>query len=83
MVRRVVDTVFWTDAEVIDSYSIEDKYFSLYLMTNEKNDPAGIYPLAKKVMSFETGFEVEWIEIFLSDLKKVINVFCIVLKLRK
>lgn len=48
MVKRVVDTAFWTNMQVIDNYSIEDKYFSLYLMTNDKTTQVGIYPLPKK-----------------------------------
>ena len=27
MVKRVVDTGFWTDMQVMDHYSVEDKYF--------------------------------------------------------
>ena len=43
MVKRVVDTDFWTDMEVIDHYSPEDKYFYLYLITNGKSSQVGIY----------------------------------------
>lgn len=65
MVKRVVDTNFWTDMQVIDNYSIEDKYFFLYLMTNDKTTQVGIYPLPKKVMSFETGFNSDVIQVLL------------------
>lgn len=65
MVKRVVDTAFWTNMQVIDNYSIEDKYFSLYLMTNDKTTQVGIYPLPKKVMSFETGFTADVIQVLL------------------
>jgi len=65
MVKRVVDTSFWTDMQVIDNYSIEDKYFSLYLMTNDKSTQVGIYPLPKKVMSFETGFTTDVVQVLL------------------
>lgn len=65
MVKRIVDTEFWTDMQVIDHYSIEDKYFSLYLMTNDQTTQLGIYPLPKKIMSFQTGFTEEVIQVLL------------------
>ena len=65
MVKRVVDTDFWTDMEVIDQYSVEDKYFSLYLKTNGKTTQVGIYSLPKKVMSFETGFTTEVVQVLI------------------
>ena len=65
MVKRIVDTSFWTDMQVIDQYSVEDKYFSLYLMTNSKTTQVGIYPLPKKVISFETGFTSDVIQVLL------------------
>lgn len=70
MVKRVVDTSFWTDMHVIDSYSVEDKYFNLYLMTNDKTTQAGIYPLPKKVISFETGFTTDVIQVLLDRFSK-------------
>lgn len=65
MVKRVVDTKFWTDMQVIDNYSVEDKYFYLYLMTNAKTTQVGIYALPIKVISFETGYTVEAIRVLL------------------
>lgn len=65
MVKRVVDAKFWTDMQVMDHYSVEDKYFALYLLTNGRSTQVGIYSLPKKVMSFETGFTKEVIEILL------------------
>lgn len=65
MVKRVIDTAFWTDMDVIDSYSVEDKYFFLYLMTNGKSSQVGIYPIPIKVMSFETGYTSDVIKVLL------------------
>lgn len=56
MVKRVIDTKFWTDMQVMDHYSVEDKYFALYLLTNGRSTQVGIYSLPQQVMSFETGF---------------------------
>ena len=66
MVKRVVSTSFWTDCQVIDQYSVEDKYFALYLMTNTKSTQLGIYSLPKKIMSFETCYTAEVIEVLLN-----------------
>lgn len=65
MVVRVVDTKFWSSMDVIDKYSVEDKFFALYLMTNERTTQSGIYSLPKKIMSFETGFTQEVIQVLL------------------
>jgi len=65
MVKRIVDTAFWTDMQVIDNYSVEDKFFYLYLLTNDKSTQLGIYSLPKKVMSFETGFTTDVIQVLL------------------
>lgn len=65
MVKRVVDTDFWTDMDVIDFYSPEDKYFYLYLITNGKSSQVGIYSLPIKVISFETGYSTEAVQVLL------------------
>src|SRR5699024_8131783 len=70
MVKRIVETSFWTDMQVIDQYSVEDKFFYLYLLTNDKSTQVGIYPLPKKVMSFETGFTTDVIQILIERFSK-------------
>lgn len=65
MVKRVVDTKFWSSMDVLDNYSVEDKFFALYLMTNGRSSQVGIYSLPKKIISFETGFTKEVIEVLL------------------
>src|SRR5699024_3810781 len=76
MVKRIVETSFWTDMQVIDQYSVEDKFFYLYLLTNDKSTQIGIYPLPKKVMSFETGFTTDVIQVlierFSNNYKKIV-----------
>ena len=64
-IKRIVDTDFWTDIDVIDSFSIDDKFFALYLYTNKHTRQSGIYKLPKKYISFETGFTKEIIEVLL------------------
>lgn len=64
-VRRLVDTSFWEDAKVIDRFSIEDKYFMLYLLTNPHTSQAGIYHLPYRLASFETGYTTEVIKVII------------------
>lgn len=76
MPKRVVDTNFWSNADVLDHYSLEDKYFYLYLITNCKTTQLGIYSLPKKVIAFEAGFNVEIVDVlldrFVNTYKKII-----------
>lgn len=64
-VKRIVDTKFWNDEKVLDTYSVEDKYFLLYLMTNTMTTQLGIYRLPKKYISFQTGYTKEVVEVLL------------------
>ncbi len=74
--KRIVDTDFWTDGLVIDYFSPEDKYFMLYLLTNPHSRQSGIYKLPRRVMSFETGYTLDTINIlidrFQNTYKKII-----------
>jgi hypothetical protein len=58
-IKRVVDTDFWNDSKVIDSFTPEDKYFMLYLLTNPYTTQLGIYELNKKKAAFELGYSVD------------------------
>lgn len=64
-IKRIVDTKFWTDPKVIDQYSVEDKYFMLYLLTNPHTTQLGIYQLPKRLISFETGYTAEVVEVLI------------------
>ena len=69
-VKRIVDTGFWTDPDVVDLYSCEDKYFLLYLLTNPHTKQCGIYSLPKKFMAFETGYSKEVVEVLIDRFSK-------------
>lgn len=69
-IKRIVDTDFWTDIDVIDNFSIDDKFFALYLYTNKHTRQSGIYKLPKKYISFETGYSKEVIEVLLERFEK-------------
>lgn len=75
-IKRIVDTQFWEDAKVIDTFSVEDKYFMLYLMTNPRTTQLGIYKLPKRIISFETGYTMEVVAVliqrFENDYKNIV-----------
>ena len=56
---RMVHTSFWNDPYVSEEMTAEDKYFFLYLLTNEHTTQIGIYGITKKQMAFELGYSIE------------------------
>lgn len=56
---RLVHTSFWNDPHVIEEMTGEDKYFFLYLLTNERTTQIGIYSITKKQIAFEIGYSME------------------------
>lgn len=44
---RMVHTSFWNDPTVSEEMTPEDKYFFLYLLTNEHTTQIGIYGISK------------------------------------
>ena len=63
-VKRIVDTGFWSDEKVMN-FSPEDKYFWLFLLTNEYTTQLGIYYLPLKKAAFDLGYSVETVETLL------------------
>ena len=56
---RMVHTAFWNDPTVSEEMTPEDKYFFLYLLTNEHTTQIGIYGISKKQMAFDMGYSIE------------------------
>jgi len=56
---RQIRTSFWKDAYIQDEMTAEDKFFYLYLMTNDQTSQIGIYEITKKKMSFDLGYSME------------------------
>lgn len=59
---RSIQTTFWSDSKVIDDFTPEDRYFYLYLLTNEKSNQLGCYELSIKQMCRDTGYNEETIK---------------------
>lgn len=58
---RKIEVCFWGDSDMLE-LTPEGKYFYLYVLTNPHTNLAGIYEISKKVMAFETGFNVDTID---------------------
>ena len=71
---RTVQTNFWTDINVVDNFTPEDRYFYLYLMTNPHTNLAGCYEISKKTIADETGYAKETVERLLDRMEKSHNV---------
>lgn len=67
MPQRTIDSDYWTHDSVEDR-SWNAKAFYLYLITNEHVNPAGVYHLTLKTMSFETGVQRESIPAIFKEL---------------
>ena len=69
-VKRIVSTSFWTDPMVSDTYSCEDKYFMLYLLTNPHTTQLGIYPLPISQAANELGYSKENVKVLIDRFEK-------------
>ena len=58
---RYVQTSFWKDP-FIQKLTPEEKFFYLYLLTNEHTSQCGIYEITRKTMVFDTGYNEETID---------------------
>ena len=55
---RKIHVSFWSDP-FIEQLTPEEKYFYLYLLTNEKTTQCGIYEISKRKISNDTGYIIE------------------------
>lgn len=57
-VYRQIHISFWQDT-FIEELDYKQKYFYLYLLTNSKTKQCGCYEISKKLISYETGLNLE------------------------
>lgn len=58
---RKVHVSFWRD-EFIEGLTPEQKYFYLYLLTNDRTTQCGIYEITVRQMCYDTGYNDETIK---------------------
>lgn len=71
---RKIHVQFWSDV-FIQSLTPEQKFFFLYLLTNERTKQCGVYEISTRHISYDTGYNVETINRlinFFSDAGKVL-----------
>jgi tRNA nucleotidyltransferase/poly(A) polymerase len=62
---RKISVTFWSDS-FVGELTPEQKYFYLYLMTNDKTTQCGIYETSIRKICFDTGYNSETIQKLLS-----------------
>lgn len=62
---RKVHVTFWRD-EFVESLTPEQKFFYLYLLTNDRTTQCGIYEITLKQMCYDTGYNEDTIKKLIS-----------------
>lgn len=73
-VYRNISLSFWTDTKVEDTFTPEDKYMYLYLLTNPHTNICGCYEISTKQISRQTGYNTESVERIIDRMEKVHDV---------
>ena len=71
---RAVDITFWDDPKVADAFTPQERYFMLYLITNNHTNSTGCYGLSIRRAASETGYDESQICDLLERMEKVYNV---------
>ena len=70
-INRIVNTDFWTDEKVLDKFSVEDKLFWLYLLTNPQTKQLGVYKLPIKIIAFQIGYTEDVVKVLIDRFERV------------
>lgn len=62
---------FWTDNKIIEEYTVNDRFFYLYLLTNPRTSLCGCYEISKKQAILETGLTIAEIDETLDRLENL------------
>lgn len=71
---RTIQTKFWSDVKVADTFTPEDKYFFLYLMTNDYTNVTGCYEVSLNRIATETGYNIETVKRLIDRMENVHDV---------
>ena len=63
-IYRVINTDIWDD-EMVSNFSVEDRYFWLYLLTNPHTTQLGVYHLPLKKACVELGYNADVVTVLL------------------
>lgn len=70
-IYRQVYMTFWTDPKVVNDFTPEDRYFYLYLITNNHTNLCGCYEVSIKQMAWETGYNEDTVSRLLTRLMQL------------
>ena len=70
-VYRNIQLSFWTDTKIADDFTPEDKYFYLYLLTNQHTNVCGCYEISIKQIATETGYSQDTVEKLINRMQNV------------
>ncbi len=62
MAQRMIDCDLWTNPQIVNDFTAEDKYFWLYLLTNPHNNICGICKVSNKTIANEMGYSEDCIK---------------------
>ena len=70
---RQIHTCFWEDDKVLDEMELEEKFFYLYLLTNQRVKQCGCYDISWKKFVLETTLTKQQIEKMLEKFENEYN----------
>lgn len=77
-IYRNVQLSFWTDSKISDSFTPEDRFFYLYLITNPQSNICGCYEISYAQFTNQTGYNKDTINRLIERFENVHKVirFC-------
>ncbi len=70
-IYRNVSLTFWTDNKVTDDFTSKDKYFFLYLLTNQHTNIIGCYEVTTKQMAYDLGMKINEVEELIDRMQNI------------
>lgn len=61
MPKRMIDTDLWNNEEIIETFTAEDRYFWLYLLTNPHNNICGVLKNSPTLIARDMGYHKDCI----------------------
>lgn len=74
MAKRMIDTDMWFDSQIVDSFSKNDIYLWLYILTSPRTNICGVLKNGKTMMCMENKMTKQELEQSLYNLESIHNV---------
>lgn len=68
---RIIVPGFWDDVKILETFTPEDKYFYLYLLTNKATNLIGCYELSINKAAYDTGYNEDTIKHLINRMSNV------------